>query len=160
MLEKLKRVATPVGLGFVALSTVLLLVAAGAIASFLYVRSTVQAFNAGMDRIVDESGIDVKELVNSAASLRTVDHHSGTGPDQSSTSLSPRRPGSAVSDVSYVFQRPWEDFSRSAVGSSVASVVRRSTGTSCAAPWNREQVISDGTIELVEYLRKRFRQQR
>jgi pimeloyl-ACP methyl ester carboxylesterase len=158
MNEKIRRFIKPVALGLSAIVVVALLVAGGAIASLLHVRSMAQSLNAGMDRIVDPGGIDERELIvlGSVRQWITVRALNRNNPI---LLYLHGGPGSPVSDVSYLFQRPWEDFF------TVVQWDQRGFGRSALDQdklrdtVNREQVISDA-IELIEYLRKRFDQQK
>lgn len=158
MTTRLKPIAKRFALGLLGLLVLVLLITGGALASFLYLRSAAQAFNSGVGRIVDPGGIDTREFVTIGGVRQWITIRGQNAANPLLLYLH-GGPGGTVSEVSYIFQRPWEDFftvvqwdQRGFGGSAIDAEKLRGTV-------DREQVVSD-TIELVEYLRKRFGQQK
>jgi pimeloyl-ACP methyl ester carboxylesterase len=138
-----------------AIVTVILVSALG---GALFIRSKAQEANASMQRIVSPSGIDDARYVEIGGVRQWI---TVRGQDRSQPILLFLHggPGDAMADLTYAFQRPWEEyftvvqwdqrgFGRSAIDGD------RLTGSI-----TKEQVIADG-IELAEYLQGRFGQRK
>ena len=132
------------------------LFAGGALVGALKVRHILQQFNADSDRIVSPDGIDEARYIELGGirqwiTIRGQDRHKPV------LLFLHGGPGGALSDLAYMFERPWEDYfvvvqwdQRGYGRSNIDKGKIESTTT-------KERYIADG-IELAEYLRKRFSQ--
>lgn len=148
----LRRAA--IGLGTLAAAA--LLFGGGALTGALKLRHLLQDYTADLDRIVSPSGINEARYIELGGVRQWITIR---GQDRGNPILLYLHggPGGAISDFSYTFQRPWEDYfvvvhwdQRGYGRSNVDTAAVHGTTT-------KERYINDG-IELIEYLTKRFGQ--
>lgn len=121
-------------------------------------RAQLQQFVAGFGKIVSDHGIDTAEYVTLGGVRQWITIR---GQDQRQPVLLYLHggPGGAISDMSYMFQRTWEEYF------TVVQWDQRGFGRSAidadklAGTLNKDQVASDA-IELIEHLLARFGQQK
>jgi pimeloyl-ACP methyl ester carboxylesterase len=149
-----KKVWKRIGLGFAALAGIALVFTAGVALGVLKLREVLQTANRGIGKIVSERGIDEARYVTIGGIRQWVTIR-GQDRDKPVLLYLHGGPGGALSDLSYSFQRPWEDEfvvvewdQRGAGRSTVDGMKLKGTMT-------RERHVAD-TVELLQYLNKRF----
>lgn len=133
-----------------------LLFAGGMMTGALKVRHIVQGFHANVDRIVSPQGIDVAQYVKIGGVRQWITIR-GQNRNNPVLLFLHGGPGGALSDISFLFARPWEDYfvvvqwdQRGAGRSNIDAARIKGTTT-------KERYIDDG-IEVIEYLRQRLHQ--
>ncbi|MBN8887686.1 MAG: alpha/beta fold hydrolase [Rudaea sp.] len=123
----------------------------------LWARAQIRDVNAGSTRIFAEDGVAEQEYVTLGGVRQWISVRAMTRGQPLLLYLH-GGPGGVISDVSYVFARPWEDFF------TVVQWDQRGFGRSAIdldtmAPVTEEQLVADA-IELIEQLRKRYGQRK
>ena len=151
-----RRWARASGLAIGVLLLAGLVFGSGALTGFLELRHAVRAMNADVGRIASPNGVQEAHYIelNGIRQWITI-----TGQDRAAPLLVFLHggPGGALADMSYTFQRPWEDYF------TVVQWDQRGYGRSAIdtpklrGSTTKEQYIADA-IGLIDYLRDRFHQ--
>lgn len=137
------------------ISAIALLLFAVWLVGALWTRSQIQRINAGISEIYRADGVADQGYVTIGGVRQWITARA-ISKGQPLLLYLHGGPGSAVSDFSYAFQKPWEDYF------TVVQWDQRGFGRSAIdldkmGPVTKDQLVADA-IELIEVLRKRYRQ--